>query len=84
MDGKHDTHLAFMEEIPNAHNMHRRPRTEQQQQRGEKEEEVQYGCVVCGKDTTLACPVCKKVYYCSDECLGNDKFRHHDVCKKSE
>lgn len=39
-------------------------------------------CHMCGKETTLFCGACKKIYYCSADCQKAHWIKHKTTCKK--
>ena len=39
-------------------------------------------CIVCGKDATTVCSVCKRACYCSRSCQKRDWDQHKLVCNK--
>ncbi|QDS77416.1 hypothetical protein FKW77_006428 [Venturia effusa] len=38
-------------------------------------------CAICSKQSTLTCDNCRKIHYCSEDCLEADAHLHNIICE---
>lgn len=39
------------------------------------------GCAECSQPSTLTCTTCRKIHYCSQDCLEADAYYHNIICQ---